>query len=553
MKLSRILLIVLIVVPLSAVLAGYATLAKPNCPPLRGSAKAGLLDYVSKRYRLPATAPLAVAEISHVATTCYRKLEFKSQDPTKKFRVALFASPDLRFLSRDLLDAHADPAAGSIQPQREIPNVANGNFPALGPANASVTLAVFSDFECPYCARFAGMMKQVLPAEGRRVRIVFRQFPLPMHPWARAAAEAAQCGFQQRNEFFWNLHDFFFEHQRDLTAENLRQKVLEHTRGIAGMDQGKFQACVDRQAAKAAVDAELAFATAAGIHGTPTVFANGKQTQVAGADQLRSLIRQLAENPQAAIPAADRASATRQPPKHREIAGLANGNFPALGPPTAPVTLAVFSDFQCPYCSKFARMMRQEILPAEGGRIRLVFRYFPLDMHRWACAAAEAAACGYEQKNEFFWNLHDFFFEHQKELTPENLRQRVLDRARTIAGLDTSKFQTCLSQERTKAAIDREVAFRRPKRHRSRAHGFPQRQTGRCRRARAAPHPDPRARPECAVYFGRSASPLNASSVTRLRSNSRACSSYELGTISRSRPEFSAQNGPVGNPFSFRT
>jgi len=443
--------------------AGFALFNVTRCAPLNEGAKARLVDYVRKKYNLPLDAGLKLSDASLVGSTCYRKLEFKSQGSARAFHISLFATPDLKYLTRELLDTGASPAAAAPQAQRELAGVANGDFPSLGPANAPVTVAVFSDFECPFCARFAAMMrKEVLPAEAQHVRLVYRQFPLPMHPWARAAAEASICAYQQNHDYFWSFHDFFFEHQHELTADNLRAKILEHASAISGLDRAKFEGCLSEGGSKTAVDRELAFGNDNGIHATPTVFINGKQAQVGDSGQMLALVRQLEKDPNAPIPSpapAATAKARRTQPRAHEIADVAKGNFPTLGPANAAVTLTVFSDFQCPYCAKFADMMRRGVLPVAGANVRLVYRYFPLSMHAWARASAEAAACAYQQKNEYFWSFHDFFFDHQKDLTPANLRQQILDHARTIGGLDQARFQKCVEQDGGRALVEREVAF----------------------------------------------------------------------------------------------
>jgi protein-disulfide isomerase len=144
------------------------------------------------------------------------------------------------------------------------------------------------------------MRKEVLPIEAGRVRLVFRYFPLSMHTWARASAEAAACAYQQKNEYFWNFHDFFFEHQRELTTGNLRQQIVEHARGISGLDQSKFQSCLEHEGGKAAIEREMAFASANGIEAAPTVFLNGKETGIIAAEQLLTLIRELSQTPPSA-------------------------------------------------------------------------------------------------------------------------------------------------------------------------------------------------------------------------------------------------------------
>ena len=149
-------------------------------------------DYVQKKYKGPPTARLGVTEAPFASPSCFRKLLFQSQDPKSSFRLELFLSPDLRFLTRELLDSTVDPIVEERKKAEALAaGLTRGSFPVQGKENAPVTIAVFSDFQCPYCARFADLIKEVLPDD--RVHLVFHHLPLPMHAWARRAAEAAAC------------------------------------------------------------------------------------------------------------------------------------------------------------------------------------------------------------------------------------------------------------------------------------------------------------------------------------------------------------------------
>ena len=121
--------------------------------------------------------------------------QFSSAGRERPFRVDLIGSPDFRFLTRERMDSQVDPLNEENRKQRALGSgLKSGAFPVLGPRDAPVTLTVFSDFQCPHCARMAGaLIKDVLPAPGGRACIAFRHFPLPMHAWARPAAEAAAC------------------------------------------------------------------------------------------------------------------------------------------------------------------------------------------------------------------------------------------------------------------------------------------------------------------------------------------------------------------------
>jgi len=117
---------------------------------------------------------------------------------------------------------------------------------------------------------------------------------------------------------------------------------------------------------------------------------------------------------------------------------------PSRGSNDAPVTIVVFSDFQCPFCKRFEDLA--EALPADdAARVRIIFKHLPLQMHKWARPAAEFAACAELQAPGSFWRLHDFLMANQTSLTAEALGERI-EAFSTQEGLvDTAKLRECVN------------------------------------------------------------------------------------------------------------
>lgn len=107
-------------------------------------------------------------------------------------------------------------------------------------------------------------------------------------------------------------------------------------------------------------------------------------------------------------------------------------NSPVKGPDGAPVTLTVFSDFQCPYCSRLVPFV-DEILAKNPGKVRVVFKQFPLRMHNFALPAALASLAAREQGK--FWPMHDLLFANSSQLSEEKIRALAKE-----AGLDLARF-----------------------------------------------------------------------------------------------------------------
>ncbi len=142
--------------------------------------------------------------------------------------------------------------------------------PSKGPADAPVTLTLFTDFECSYCAQLASLLDQVHQQYPDNLRIVFKHFPLRMHRFAAQASLAAMAAHDQGQ--FWPFHDRLFQNYNNLNA----QKV-EEIRQELGLDAEQFQARMNDPALKDLIRRDLEEGNAAGVRGTPTVFINRKK------------------------------------------------------------------------------------------------------------------------------------------------------------------------------------------------------------------------------------------------------------------------------------
>ena len=151
--------------------------------------------------------------------------------------------------------------------------------PSMGTAGAPVVLVEFSDFECPYCKQEATMLREnLLNAYPKQVRLYFKEFPLEqIHPWAKAAAIAGRCVYQQNANTFWDYHDWAFGHQAEITVENFKDKAMEWAKTQKTLDVLQLGQCMDSKATAPEVDRTLAEGHTLEVGGTPTLFINGRR------------------------------------------------------------------------------------------------------------------------------------------------------------------------------------------------------------------------------------------------------------------------------------
>ncbi|MBP9146098.1 MAG: thioredoxin domain-containing protein [Thermoanaerobaculia bacterium] len=148
--------------------------------------------------------------------------------------------------------------------------VAEAGSPAKGgPVGSPITIIEFSDFQCPFCSRINPSIDQAKQVYGDKVRFVFRQFPLNIHPQAPKAGEASLCANEQGK--FWEMHDALFADQQKLSVPDLKATAAK-----VGVDVAKFDACLDSGRMAEIVARDLADGQAAGVSGTPALFVNGR-------------------------------------------------------------------------------------------------------------------------------------------------------------------------------------------------------------------------------------------------------------------------------------
>jgi protein-disulfide isomerase len=154
-----------------------------------------------------------------------------------------------------------------LEPQRVAVN--SSGHPALGAKDAPVTIVEFTDFQCPFCEKTEGTLKQLEAKYGDKIRLVHMDFPLPFHSHALAAANAARCANDQGK--FWPYREALFANQSKLAPADLKA-----TAKTLGLNTTEFDACLDSAKYSAQIKADVATGEKAGVDGTPAFFIDGR-------------------------------------------------------------------------------------------------------------------------------------------------------------------------------------------------------------------------------------------------------------------------------------
>lgn len=156
------------------------------------------------------------------------------------------------------------------KPTRPTFDVSAGDAPVNGPDSAPVTIVEFSDFQCPFCAKGATVVEEIKQKYGNKVRVAFKNFPLPFHKQAKGASMAALCAHDQDEKKFWEMHDKLFANQENLLPQDLESYAKE-----IGLDLDGFKECVATEKFAQQIDSDIQEGQKVGVKSTPTFYVNG--------------------------------------------------------------------------------------------------------------------------------------------------------------------------------------------------------------------------------------------------------------------------------------
>jgi protein-disulfide isomerase len=166
------------------------------------------------------------------------------------------------------------PQLRSIPENSSLSGKSDQSMHIRGNPDAPVTLEEFADFQCPPCSSFAGFGEELLKQYDSRLRIVFRNFPLPGHEHAREAALAAEAaGLQGR---FWEMHDVLYREQAFWSYAPNARELFESYAGTIGLNLDQFRKDMDSEKAKERIDSDHARGDSLGVKLTPTIFINNQ-------------------------------------------------------------------------------------------------------------------------------------------------------------------------------------------------------------------------------------------------------------------------------------
>ena len=329
-----------------------------------------------------------------------------------------------------------------------------GTSPVQGKADAAVTIAVFSDFQCPYCKRMEPTLAKVRETYGDKVRIVWKHEPLPFHPRAEPAAQLAmEARAQKGDKGFWEAHDKLFESQPKLDDADLEKVAAD-----MGLNVDKVKAAIKEHKYKKEIDADMDLADDVQASGTPHFFINGRR--LVGAQPYEKFQKVIDEevkkfeDQKGKVAAKDyydslMKDAKGAPEPEKKQAPPPPPGAPYKGGANAKVVIQQWSDFQCPFCSRVEGTV-SEISKNYGDKVKIVWRDKPLPMHPDAPLAAEAAREAAKQKGpDGFWKMHAKMFANQQKLKREDLESYAKE-----IGLDMDKFKAALDNRTHKATVD---------------------------------------------------------------------------------------------------
>ncbi|MSP25366.1 MAG: hypothetical protein EXR75_09415 [Myxococcales bacterium] len=332
--------------------------------------------------------------------------------------------------------------------------------PKKGAKKALVTIVEFSEYECPFCGRVEPTIKELLSSYAGKLRVVWKDNPLPFHKRATPAAILArEAQAQKGDEAFWKAHAMLFANQQKLGDADLEGYAKE-----LGLDVAKVKQAIKENKFADVIEECQAVASDFQAGGTPHFFINGRR--ISGAqpvDNFKKIIDEELKRAEELVAKGTKledvyAAATKEGKGPADLEkkdpGPAPKDAPFKGGKAAKVVIYEFSDFECPFCGRVGDALKQ-VEAKYGDKVKIVWRHKPLSFHQNAPLAHQASIEAFKQKgNDGFWKMHDKLFAGQKS---PGIKREQLDQYAGELGLDMAKFKKALDDGTHKAAVDEDI------------------------------------------------------------------------------------------------
>ncbi len=335
--------------------------------------------------------------------------------------------------------------------------------PVAGPTDAPVTLVTFSDYECPFCKRGEETVDALRAKYGTDLRVVFKHLPLPFHEFARPAALlAAAVQLHKGDDAFFAATSDLFQLNPEFSTTALNKLGLKY-----GLTESQIKQALegDSPQLNERIQRDLDLADDVLARGTPHFFINGKRLSGARpVEQFEALINFEKARAQSLLEKGIAPSKVYQtlqedalaPGAPEKVAGpIDSTGRPSRGAKSAPVTIHIFSDFECPYCRRGEETLA-ELEKLYPEKLRIIWHDFPLPFHEQAMPAARAARYAFSEKGDAgFWKMHDALFGLDEE-NAEVSREQILSHGKDL-GLDPTKLAAAMDSDTNDAAIQADM------------------------------------------------------------------------------------------------
>ena len=227
-------------------------------------------DYVQEEMGKRMT-PISDAEIQQFFDANKERAQGRTLDQLRE-PIRTYLVEQKKQQARAMLSGELSSKSGGVRvlldpPREEV--AVNLTDQVRGPSNAPITIIEYSDFQCPFCARVNPTLEKIRETYGDKVRIVFKDFPLPIHPEAPKASEAAYCAGDQGK--YWEMHDRLFANQQALQLPALKEHAV-----ALGLNTETFNQCIDSGKHAGRIAENVQSGEKLGIASTPTLYVNGR-------------------------------------------------------------------------------------------------------------------------------------------------------------------------------------------------------------------------------------------------------------------------------------